>query len=100
MDRSRRRQIIASFGALQEHRPALAGRETTLPYPKAIIRLALLQEILEEDLDDKTREVLEAGVILLESYVPDTEAEPFERYQEVLETGKLLLASGGDASTT
>jgi len=90
MERSRRRQIIASFGPALEHRPALGGRETKLPYPKAVIRLALLQEILEEDLDDGTRNALEGAVILLETYVPDSEAERFERLQEAYEALKAL----------
>ena len=74
MDADRRKEIIAAFGSALEHREAMLGRESDLPYPKSLIRRAIVQEYFEDGLDDQTLDWLGVGLMWLELFLPDDEA--------------------------
>src|SRR2546425_288127 len=74
MDSDRRKEIIAAFGSAVERLNGMLALESDLPYPKSLIRRAIVQQYFEEGVDDKTVGFLGAGLMWLENFLPDNEA--------------------------
>ena len=74
MDSDRRKEIIGAYGSALERRKGMLALESDLPYPKSLIRRAIVQQCFEEGVDDKTLDSLGAGLIWLEVFLPDNEA--------------------------
>ena len=93
MDIQRRRHVISSYGAVLQHRHSSVGRESDLPYPREMIRRALAQDLLEE-VDEERRNALACGLVELESFVSDNEADLVQAWEKALSDGKGILEIG------
>jgi len=60
----------------------IARRKTDLPFPKSVIRQAILQGLLDRP-GEQYRQSLEAGYVSLEWFVPDEEYIQFEQFGDV-----------------
>jgi len=60
----------------------IARRKTDLPFPKSVIRQAILQALLDRP-GEQYRQSLEAGYVSLEWFVPDEEYIQFEQFGDV-----------------
>ena len=67
--------IIEAYGAVLERRQGMAGRASTLPYPKHIIRDALVQELANPTHPSDLIKAMENVFVELESFLPDAEWE-------------------------
>jgi len=83
MDPRQRIEIISAFGAVLEKGKSLVGRESNLPFPKELIRLAMAEELVSPTLPE-TLGVIEAGFIELESFVSDEEYLQVQRFDHAL----------------
>lgn len=97
MDAKLRSEIIGRYGAVLEKRaaPHIFGRICELPYEKAIIRQALLDDLLEKH-DPQFREHLKIGIMMLESFVSDQEFSVVVKMDEWLSKNSQAVP---DAST-
>jgi hypothetical protein len=98
-----RYEVISRHGQLLEQYSAPVGRETDLPYPKALIRKAIYEE-LSENPDSEQRSFLEIAFVQLECFLPQEEfkvVHDFKRAsalaQETAKSGKPrdIVASAG-----
>ena len=75
MDDKLRQNIIRAYGlVLERHYSFTVGPESKLPFPKDLIRRAIVEAFLEET-DPDQRNTLEHGYIELEAFLPDEEFE-------------------------
>ena len=68
MSRDQRGEIIAAYFRVLDQMKTSIGVESDLPYPKEIIRLAIMQELAENSSSDSKS--LEIGYVQLEAFIP------------------------------
>lgn len=90
----RRWQIISAYGRVLENCSSPIEEESSLPYPKELIRQAIYEELTENPLDE-LRSHLEIAFVQLESFLPH---EEFRVMEEFKLAGKLAqeMANSGD----
>lgn len=104
MDPRKRVEIISAFGAVLEKGKSLVGRESDLPFPKELIRLAMAEELVNPTFClsgyslPETLGVMEASFIMLESFVSDEEHLQVQRYELVLQSAQQLKDSNDKTS--
>src|SRR3989304_10106161 len=70
MDDNKRREIIESFAkAAEKISPLTVGLESELEFPKTLIRLAIVEQFLQET-DSDAKKWLRNGLILTDSFLP------------------------------
>ena len=98
-----RYEVISKYVRLLERYSSPLGRETDLPYPKAVIRTAIFQELYDFP-DSEQRSFLEIAFAQLECFLPADEFKAIHDFkrasalaQEIAKSGKPtdLLASAG-----
>lgn len=82
---ARAMEIVGAYGRLLEDAPAQVRPESTLPYPKQVIREAL-KTALSTLSDAESRRALQTGLSELDAFVPDHEVpqDPNERALEYI----------------
>lgn len=70
------------------------GLETELPFPKDVIRLAIAQILLTQDIDEEFRKNLEFGYIELESFLPAKEYEILKPFYTATSYAEKTTRSG------
>ncbi len=94
MDAKARIEIISAFGAHLEAEKSTFGRESELPYPKELIREALVEEMVSPT-TPKLVDAMESVFLLLEDFVSDEDYVIVQRFESVLsQRGQLLNAEG------
>lgn len=93
-DAERRSTIIADYLRVLENCPLSVSRESSLPYPKKIIRHAIIEE-LRENPASELRNYLEVAYVQLETFLPWDEYRLLRGFQfacaitqEVARSGK------------
>ena len=94
MDTEYRDKIISAYGMHLEAKKSAFGRESDLPYPKNLIRQALVEELATET-NPKLIEVTEACFLCLEDFVSDDEYILVQRYECLLAQRDSILKSDG-----
>ncbi len=94
MSAKQRSDVISSYEQLLERYATPMARETDLPYPKALIRRAICDE-LRENPDSEMRSYLEIAFVQLECFLPP---EEFNVVHDFKRAGALAqeLAKSGD----
>jgi len=94
MSAKQRSDVISSYEQLLERYATPMARETDLPYPKALIRRAIYEE-LRENPDSEIRSYLEIAFVQLECFLPP---EEFNVVHDFKRAGVLAqeLAKSGD----
>ena len=94
MDTDRRCEVISKYCRLLEKHASPVGRESDLPYPKAVIRKAIYEELCENP-DSERRSFLEIVFVQLEYFITQDEFEVVRdfkrasaRAQEIAQSGK------------
>jgi hypothetical protein len=81
MSAVRRADIIKKYNEILENREYTAGRASDLPFPKDLIRKAIVQELLNPT--DKSRiQTLETAYLELETFVCEKEFEIIKKYEQ------------------
>ena len=71
MDDKKRQEIIDSFGkALEKIYPHTVGLDSDLPFPKNLIRLAIVEQFFFFETDPAIKDWLKAGLLLLDNFLP------------------------------
>jgi hypothetical protein len=87
METKERNDIISSYGTTLRKYPMHIKSEKVLPYPKGVIRRAIVEELLYTT-DPKFWDILASGFASLEDFLPQEEfkiVEPFiESYEKFL----------------
>ena len=81
MESKERKDIISSYGTTLVKYQMSIKSEKVLPYPKSVIRRAIIEELLYTT-DSKDWDVLESGFVLLEEFVPQEEFETVDSCQK------------------
>jgi len=68
--------------------------ETELPFPKDVIRLAIAQILLTQDIDEESRKNLEFGYIELESFLPAKEYEILKPFYTATSDAEKITKGG------
>jgi hypothetical protein len=87
-------KVINAYGKAITKRSLTYGLETELPFPKDVIRLAIAQILLTQDIDEEFRGELEFGYLDLEYFLPAKEYEIMKPYCVALSSTEKLVDSG------
>lgn len=97
MESKRRAEILDRYGAVLENNPYSVGRLRDLPCTKALIRLALLEELLSND-DPQFQSQLKIALMSLEAFVSDEEFDLVSKHEAAMnETSRNMQAHGARA---
>lgn len=103
MNVDQRYEVISRYERVLDKTPSPVGREADLPYPKAVIRKAIYEELCENP-DSEQRNFLEIAFVQLECFLPPEEFKVVydfkrasSRAQELARSGKPkdIVASAG-----
>ena len=86
-------EVISRYGRLLEKTPSPVGREADLPYPKAVIRKAIYEELWENP-DSEKRNFLEIALIQLECLLPADEFKVVNDFKRASTRAQELARSG------
>ena len=90
---SRRRQIIAAYGRILKKYASSVERESILPYPKDLIRLAIHEELLENP-ETELANHLEIAFAQLEAFLPEPEYQILQQFKAAGKMAETLAQSG------
>jgi hypothetical protein len=97
MESNRRAEILDRYGALLETNPFSVGRLRDLPFDRALIRRALLEELLNND-DSEFQSQLKIALMSLEAFVSDEDFEVVSRHEAGMkETSRKMQTQGPKA---
>ena len=88
-----RSAVIAAYESFLSKWSEPLGPESALPFPKALIRLAIYLEVLE-DPDNDQRNQLEIAYVQLESFVPDDEYRVLSEFKNAVVLAQQMAESG------
>jgi hypothetical protein len=80
LNSERRWEIISAFGKVLETCSSSIERESSLPYPKELIRQAILEELSENPMGE-LRSHLEIAFVRLEAFLPSEEYDVMEEFR-------------------
>jgi len=86
-------EIITVYGKVLENRKYTVGRNSDLPYPKELIREAIIQELLNPT-NKSLINALEIAYVALETFVPDNEFVVIREFEEAVAKAKAIIRSG------
>jgi hypothetical protein len=93
MSVDQRYEVISRYGRLLEKTPSPVGREADLPYPKAVIRKAIYEELWENP-DSEQRNFLEIAFVQLECFLPPDEFKVVYDFKRASTRAQELAGSG------
>jgi hypothetical protein len=97
MSPEQRSMVISAYESFLREWTESVGPESVLPFPKAVIRVAIYLEVLENP-DCDLRNQLEIAYVQLESFVPDDEYNILSGFKNAVILAEQIAANGKPGS--